>query len=156
MNDWPQNMLNLVKEQLALMGRVGASATRTTPTVPLGQASVVRFTTPGYILGLYGQTDQGTAASYADMFMRILINGDEDFVTDGLGGPSSQGFLSAFGGAQNWFPVMRRVNAGDNWVFIFSNGLAGTATGPQVTLAMLNDLDVARMNAASASQGGNT
>jgi hypothetical protein len=149
MYDFPQNVLDLIKEQLAFSGRIGASMARVTPVVALGQPSVVRFTQPGYVLAMYGQTDAGTPASYADVVMRLLINGDQDFFVDGLGGPAFAGFLGLFGGSSNWFPIMRRVVQGDQWAFFFQSQSGGTPI-PQVTLAMLNDLDVARMKERAA------
>ena len=155
MHDYPQSTLGLVKEQLALMGRVGATRIYVSPpatfasTAPgsLSDATAIRFTEPGYVLAMYGaELMIATAASQAKTGLRTQINGDEDIAVSGNGGPAYPSLLGLFGSVNNWLPLMRRVTQGDLWVFTFENN-NNAAINPQVQLACLMDADVARMKA---------
>ena len=92
--DFPQSVLAMTQQQLALMGRVGATRVYVTPPAPAALLSTsqpvpIRFTAPGYVLALYGQESaQATLASYARTGVRVQVNGDEDLFIDGNGGPT--------------------------------------------------------------------
>jgi len=151
--DFPSSQLALVKEQLALMGRIGATRIYVTPPVPnvaaattSNQPSNVRFNEPGWILAMYGvETLQATFASQATFALRVQINGDQDFVINGNGGPGYASFLGLFGGVVNWIPIMRRVVQGDLWTFTYQNNDPVNASNGQIQLACLMDADVERM-----------
>jgi hypothetical protein len=152
-NDFPQSTLGLVKEQLALMGRIGATRLYTTPPVAspaaaggVSQPTTIRFNEPGYVLSMYGaELAIATAASQAQTGMRLQINGDEDYAVNGNGGAGFPSLLCLFGSVTNWMPMMRRVVQGDLYVFTFENNTAAGIIAPQVVLACLMDADVARM-----------
>lgn len=159
MSDFPQSVLELVQKQLALTGRVGATRVYVTPAITaaagLDSAPVpIRFTSPGYVLAMYGQeSSQATVASYAQTGVRAQINGNEDLHIDGNGGPAFAKMMGLFGGVNNWFPLCRRVLQGDLWIFTFRNGTAGLIT-PEVELAFFADADIERMAARNSNVRG--
>jgi hypothetical protein len=158
--DFPQSMLALVQQTLALQGRIGATRIYVTPPAvgvlagTLSDPLSVRFTTPGYVLALYGQeAQQATFASYAQTSVKVEIDGVENLIVDGNGGgPAFQSLAGLVGGVNNWFPIMRRVVQGDLWVFTFQNGSAGPIT-PGMSLAFLADADLARMAQSQNARG---
>ena len=159
MNDFPQSQLDLIKQQLALMGRIGASRYYVTPEATFSSTTAgsqsnacnIRFNEPGYILSMYGAERLiVTAASQAKTGMRLQVNGDEDIAVNGNGGPAFPSMLALFGGVNNWQPLMRRVTQGDLYTFTFENN-NGAAIRPQVTLACLMDSDIARMKEINAA-----
>ena len=159
--DFPRNILALAQQTLALMGRVGATRVYTTPPVTalpgpgtISQPAAVRFTTPGWVLAMYGQeSQQATPASYARTGVRVQIGGDQDLFIDGNGGPSYGSMLALFGGVNNWFPLVRRVVQGDLWITTFRNNDPALAITPEVEFAFFADADLAQMAAGASAVG---
>lgn len=159
--DFPKHVFDLLQQQLASTGRVGA--TRWYVTAPIatspatgGGISIptpVRFTDRGIALAMYGveRTSQ-TAFSMANTAVRVQIGGTEDLFVDGLGGPAFAPFQAMFGSVTNWTPLMRRVTPGVDWIFTYQNNLPApgppTTINPQIIIAVIADADIARMTAA--------
>ncbi len=157
--DFPQNVFGLLQQQLASMGRIGATRLLVTTDVAspaVGQASTpvpVRFTKRGIVLAMYGQeTDTATPAAFAQCGVRCQIGGTEDLFVDGQGGPSFAPMLALFGGVNNWFPLMRRAVPGTDWVFTFRNDTAAGTIDPKVVLAFIADEDIIAQVEASKGQ----
>lgn len=152
--DFPRQVFELLQQQLASTGRVGATRWLQTPSVGTiaavaGQQSgpaPIRFPERGIVLAMYGQVQEASAANYASMAMRVQVGGQEDLFLDGQGGPAFLPFLGLFGGVSNWQPVMRRVIPGVDWVFTFQN-VVGTATlTPSCQLSFIADADVEKLS----------
>jgi hypothetical protein len=155
--DFPKSIFELLQQQIAQTGRMGATRVFVTPqvqpmTVGGGAQSApvpVRFNEKGWALALYGQEGNlATPASFAQTAVRFQIGGTEDFFVDGQGGPSAGSFLSLFGGVNNWFPLLRRVVPGVDWIFTFQNNSpvgAPLTLSPSVEIAVIADADVAEM-----------
>lgn len=149
--DFPQQVFQLLQQQLAQTGRIGATRYIQTPDVGTlaavaGEQSgpaPIRFPKSGIVLAMYGQVEEASAVNYAATAVRCQIGGQEDLFLDGQGGPAFLPMLGLFGGTSNWQPLMRRVRPGVDWVFTFQN-LTGAATlTPSVQLAFIADGDVA-------------
>lgn len=148
--DFPKNVFDLLTQQLASTGRIGATRLYLTPDVPSPAAAggvstpaTIRFNEDGIVLAMYGQeTDTATAALFAQTAVRCQIGGTQDLFVDGQGGPAFAPMLALFGGVNNWFPLMRRVTRGSLWTFTFQNNTAAGLIDPKIILAMISDEDV--------------
>ncbi len=151
--DFPKHVFDLLQQQLASTGRAGATRYFLTPDVAspaaVGGLSVpasIRFTERGIALAMYGQeTDTATAAAFAQCAVRCQIGGTEDLFVDGQGGPAFAPMLALFGGVNNWTPLLRRVTPGVDWTFTFRNDTAAGTIDPKVIIAVIADVDLARM-----------
>jgi hypothetical protein len=92
---------------------------------------------------MYGQELSGTAAKFASTTVRVQLGGQEDLFTDGNSGVGVS-MLSLFGGAQNWFPLWRRVIPGVNWVITYGNNDSLAVAVPSVQFGFIADADIAR------------
>lgn len=156
--DFPKHVFDLLNQQLANTGRIGAtryfvtSALASSPSA-LGGESVpvpVRFNVNGIALCIQGQEAVlATPASFAQCSFRCQIGGTEDLFVDGQGGPSFMPMLLAFGGVNNWMPMMRRVKPGVDWIFTFKNNTAAGTINPTIVIAVIADADIAAMSAKS-------
>jgi hypothetical protein len=157
--DFPKHVFDLLQQQLATTGRIGATRYFLTPNVasPAAAGGIstpvsIRFTQKGIALAMYGQeTATATAALYAQTAFRCQIGGTEDLFVDGQGGPAFLPMLAAFGGVNNWTPLLRRVTPGVDWTFTFRNDTAAGAIVPRIVIAVIADADVASM--AEKGQG---
>lgn len=154
MYDFPKHVFDLLNQQMASMGRIGATRFIVTPELAASPAAVgglstpvsVRFTQRGIVLCMYGQeAEVATALTFAQTGVRIQIGGTEDLIVDGQGGPAFLSMLAAFGGQNCWTPLLRRVVPGVDWVFTFRNNRPAGDIDPSVTLAFIADEDIARM-----------
>jgi len=157
LGDFPKHIFDLLQQQLASTGRIGATRYFVTPDIDNVLKSTqstpvpVRFTDPGICLAMYGQ--EATVASqlaYANTRVRVQVGGVEDLFVDGQGGPAYMPFLAAFGTVNNWTPVLRRVTPGVDWVFTFKATAAfpdNAGAAPTIVLATISDADIARMMA---------
>jgi len=159
--DFPKHVFDLLQQQLASTGRVGATKFFVTSPVSVsptanGGLSVpvpVRFTDRGIALCMYGvERVSASQFSMANCAVRVQIGGTEDYFVDGLGGPAFCPFLALFGTVSNWTPMLRRVTPGVDWVFTFQNNLPTpgppTTINPQIVIAVIADADIARMTAS--------
>lgn len=158
--DFPKNVFDALQQQLASTGRIGATRVVQTPPVAspaFGQISTpaaIRFPQWGIALAMYGQDAQADAVSYAQDLVRCQIGGTEDLFVDGQGGPAYIPMLALFGGQNNWFPLLRRVQPGVDWVFTFQNQNTGSGViAPSITISVIYDQDVANMLAAAQQAG---
>jgi hypothetical protein len=156
--DFPQSMLALVQQTLALQGRIGATRLYVTPdAIAIANNNdsaglTVRFTENGYVLALYAQeAQQATAASYAGTGLRLQFGGTQDFAVDGNGGPAYPSLLGLVGGVNNWFPMMRRVEKGELYIVTFRNRTGAPIT-PQATFAFIADVDLEKMSQDNAGR----
>lgn len=148
--DFPKNVFDMLQQQLAQTGRIGATRYFVTSAVasPTAAGGIsapvpVRFNVRGVALAMYGQeTDTATVAAYAQCAVRVQIGGTEDLFVDGQGGPAFAPMLALFGGVSNWTPLMRQVQPGVDWVFTFQNNTAAGTINPKIVLAVIADADV--------------
>ncbi len=151
--DFPQSVFSLLQQQLAQMGRIGATRYFVTQDVtspsPAGGQSTpvpVRFNVRGVCLAMYGQNAvTADAAAFAQCAVRVQIGGTEDMFVDGQGGATFAPMLALFGGVNNWTPLMRRVQPGVDWLFTFQNNTAAGTINPKIVLAVIADADIAKM-----------
>lgn len=110
----------------------------------------IRFTRDGFVTSYFGQIQSGAVADYGAAALRVQIGGSQDVYIDGQGGPAFCGYLELFGGVPAKQRFVRRVSRGDLWVFTVQNLNApgGQAVVPTVTLAFLDDEDLARLQQA--------
>lgn len=150
--DFPKQVFDLLQQQLAQTGRIGATrwvVSQTVGSVAAGDDSVpvpIQWPESGYVLALYGQVASGAAADYAGTSVRVQVGGTEDLIIDGRGAPAFLPFLGAFGGVSNWQPLMRRVSYGVQWLLTFRNETAGGVI-PRVLFSFVSDRDVQKMAA---------
>jgi hypothetical protein len=156
MIDFPPHIIELLQRQLSQFGRVGATKIYGAPdlatAIPVSSISpvaVIPFKEPGLIIGMYGSEILGTAASYGTTRVRVRIGGQEDLFTDGTVG-IFRSMLSLFGGAQNWFPMLRRVIPGVDWVVQYQNLDAAVTKFPEFSLSFIADADIARLSQKQA------
>jgi len=149
--DFPKHVFDLLQQQLASTGRIGATRYFVSPDVASPAAgavstpSTIRFTERGIALALYGQEGEfATQLTFAGTGVRCQIGGTEDLFVDGQGGPAFASMLTLFGGQNCWTPLVRRVTPGTDWTFTFRNRTAGVIA-PSVTIGFIGDADVARM-----------
>lgn len=146
--EWPQHYLEYIMRTLAAYGRIGATKLLTFPSFgalaagAFSSPQTIRIREPGTILGIYGDTLNATAPAFAGLQCRVQIGGTEYLWTDGQS-PTYVSLLSLVGGAQNWFPLLRRAIPGVDWVADFVNNSALTDT-PSLKLAFIADADVGR------------
>ncbi len=153
--DFPKHVFDLLQQQLANTGRIGATRYYVTPAVASPAAaggtstpSTIRFSRSGICLAMYGQEAvAATAASFAQTGVRCQIGGTEDLFVDGQGGPAFAPMLALFGGQNCWTPLLRRVTPGVDWTFTFQNNTAAGTILPSVVLSMIADVDLAAMAA---------
>ena len=151
--DFPKHVFDLLQQQMASMGRIGATRWFLTQDVATPAAAggistpvPVRFNVSGIALCIQGQeTDTATVAAFAQTAFRCQIGGVEDLFVDGQGGPAFMPMLLAFGGVNNWMPTMRRVVPGVDWVFTFQNNQAAGTIDPKIAIAVIADQDIANM-----------
>jgi hypothetical protein len=149
LGDYPKSVFELLQQQLASVGRIGATRYFVTSFVSSPNAAggisapvPVRFNITGICLAMYGQeTDTATVAAYAQCGVRVQIGGTEDLFVDGQGGPAFAPMLALFGGVSNWTPLMRRIQPGVDWVFTFQNNTAAGTINPKIVLACIADAD---------------
>jgi hypothetical protein len=91
------------------------------------QAPMLRFTKGGIIFALYAQEELATAVSYATTEIKVAIGGSDNLFNDGSA-PAFVPLLALVGGAQNWYPLWRRVIPGVDWQITYrtSNAVAKT------------------------------
>lgn len=150
--DFPKHVFDLLQQQMASTGRIGATRYFLTPDIvsPAAGGGVsapvsVRFNVNGIALCMQGQEITGTAAAFATCAFRCQIGGTEDLFIDGQGGPAFLPLLAAFGGVNNWMPTMRRVIAGIDWSFSFQNNTGAGTINPKIMIAVIADADIAAM-----------
>lgn len=152
MQDFPPHVIELIQRQLSQFGRVGCSKVYGFPDLAAALAVsstsapvTIMWREPGVVIAMYGQELAGTAAKFATTRTRIKIGGQEDLFTDGQVG-IFRSFLSLFGGAQNWFPIWRRVTPGVEWSATYQNLDGSNTCTPELSLAFIADADIARMS----------
>lgn len=153
--DFPKHVYDLLMQQMASMGRVGATRFFLSPDVAspaaaggISAPSSIRFNVNGIALCIQGQEGQtASSASFAQCAFRCQIGGTEDLFVDGQGGPASMPMLLAFGGVNNWMSVMRRIREADLWTFTFTNNTAAGVITPKIAVAVISDQDIAAMTA---------
>ena len=153
--DYPKHVFDLLQQQLANTGRIGATRYFVTPAVVSPNAAGgistpanVRFSQKGIVLAMYGQEGvSATAPSFAQCGVRCQIGGTEDLFVDGQGGPAFAPMLALFGGQNCWTPLLRRVVPGVDWTFTFQNNTAAGTILPSIVLSMIADVDLAAMAA---------
>ncbi len=144
------HIIELVQRQLGQYGRIGATRIQTVPDVAaiaassFSQPQIVNWRDDGWVIAMYGQELAGTAPKFAATRVRVQIGGSEDLFSDGQAGTYCS-MLSLFGGAQNWFPLLRRVQKGVQWIVSYQNRDTGATATPDAQFAMILDPDVARM-----------
>lgn len=148
---YPLAVIQFAQQQLSQYGRLGATKIVTTPALsaPIPgvvgstqQAPLITWRDPGWAIALYAQTRAGTAPSFAQTDIRVQFPGDEDLITNGTAGDFAP-MLSLVGPNVNWFPMIRRVERGDNWTITYKQ--AGVvAVEPSVLFAFIADADMAR------------
>lgn len=136
--------IELMQRQLSQFGRVGATkllrhqAQASIAAAGTGSPPPIRIREPGTVIALYGQVLTAVAADMAGTEVRIFIGGTEELCTDGQIGQSMP-FLMLFGANQNWFPLIRHVVPGDDWVFQYTNNNPANAIVPSLALAFIAD-----------------
>lgn len=153
--DFPKHVFDLLQQQMASTGRVGATRFVLTPDVTspaaaggISAPSSIRFNVNGIALCMQGQEGAlATSVSFAQCAFRCQIGGTEDLFIDGQGGPAFFPMLLAFGGVNNWMPLMRRVREADLWTFTFQNNLAAGTITPKIAIAVISDADIRAMGA---------
>jgi hypothetical protein len=158
--DFPKHVFDLLQQQLATTGRIGATRYFVTPAVTSPAAaggvstpSNIKFTERGIALAMYGQESVlATQASFSQCGVRCQIGGTEDLFVDGQGGPAFAHMLALFGGQNCWTPLLRRVQPGVDWTFTFRNDTAAGTINPEVTIAVIADIDLAKMAARAQGQ----
>ncbi len=158
--DFPKHVFDLLQQQLATTGRIGATRFFVTPDVASPAAaggisipSTIRFTDKGIALAMYGQEAvAATPLSFAQCGVRVQIGGSEDLIVDGQGGPSFASMLTLFGGQNCWTSLLRRVTPGTDWTFFFRNRTPAGTIAPSVTISVISDRDVANMLAEARGQ----
>lgn len=159
MQDWPPNVLEAIQRQVSQFGRTGSTKIYAVPDLgaPLAlgapittsQPQTITFRENGVLIAMYGQELSGTAPKFATTRVRVQIGGSEDLFTDGQSGVFLS-LLSLFGGAQNWYPIWRRVTPGVRWVVTYQNlDTVATAT-PSAQFGFLGDADIARLARSGA------
>lgn len=151
--DFPKHVFDLLMQQMAATGRIGATRFFLTPDVAspaaaggISAPSSIRFNVNGIALCMQGQeTDTASVAAFAQTAFRCQIGGTEDLFVDGQGGPAFMPMLLAFGGVNNWMPLMRRVREADLWTFTFQNNQAAGTIDPKVSIAVISDSDIVAM-----------
>jgi hypothetical protein len=151
--DFPKHVFDLLQQQLANTGRIGATRYFVTPDVvsPAAAGGIstpasIRFSEKGIALAMYGQeAEVASQLTFAQCGVRCQIGGTEDLFVDGQGGPAFCSMLTLFGGQNCWTPLLRRVTPGVDWTFTFRNRRAAGNILPTVTIAVIADADVARM-----------
>lgn len=142
--EFPQAVDWLLR-QLAQFGRVPAATTYCSTPLPAALAAgaqssplQMKFPEPGIVIALYGQEAAGTAAALAITEVRLQLEGVEDFFVDGLGGGVTFPLLGLVGGAQNWYPIMRRASGTAPWLVTWANRGGGTIL-PRLALPFVSD-----------------
>ena len=148
--EWPPNVIETIMRQVSQFGRTGATKIYAVPSLGVSvpassslQAQPLQFREPGVVIAMYGQELSGTAAKFASTTVRVQLGGQEDLFTDGNSGVGVS-MLSLFGGAQNWFPLWRRVIPGVNWVITYGNNDSLAVAVPSVQFGFIADADIAR------------
>jgi len=144
--EFPQ-AVDWLMRQMAQFGRVPCASIVKTPALPAALAALsssaqlqMRFNEPGIVIALYGQEAAATNASYAGAEIRVQMDGVEDLIFDGQsGGGTSFPLLGLVGGAQNWFPIMRRATRGVPWMITWKNTLAAATITPTAGFAFIAD-----------------
>ena len=143
--EFPQQVDWLLR-QLAQFGRVPAAQMfASTPlAAPLAAGDTspavqVKFPEPGIVIALYGQEAAGSAAALAGTEVRLQLEGVEDFFIDGLGGGTTFPLLGLVGGAQNWYPIMRRASGTSPWLVTWKNTQAAATASPRLGLSFVSD-----------------
>lgn len=142
--------VELVQRQMGQYGRIGATRIVQTPDVPaiaassLAQPQTVNWRNDGIVIAMYGAELAGTPASFASTRVRVQIGGSDDLITDGQSGTYAS-FLSLFGAAQNWFPLLRKVQQGVQWIVTYQNLNAGGTATPSLSFAFIADDDIKKM-----------
>lgn len=153
MYDFPKHVFDMLQQQLAATGRIGGTKYFLTSDVgsPAAAGGIstpvpMRFNVSGIALCIQGQeTETATPATYAQTAFRCQIGGTEDLFVDGQGGPAFMPMLLAFGGVNNWMPIMRRVRPGVDWVFTFQNNRPAGDIDPKIMVSVIADADIAAM-----------
>ena len=145
------HVVELVQRQLGQYGRVGATRIIKTPDVPAiaavggtSQPQQVNWRDRGVVIAMYGQELAGTAAKYASTRVKVQVGSNEDLFTDGQA-PAFVSMLALFGGAQNWFPLIRWVEPGVVWLVTYENRHATDTATPETEFAFIAEPDVQRM-----------
>lgn len=134
--------LELAQLQLAQFGRLGAQRVYQFPEVAalnpgaISAQQTVRFRVSGIVTGFYGSTLAGTQLQLAEISVKVLIGGSEALFTDG----SADVFVplaALVGGAQNWFPLNRRVYDGQSWTIQYLNRSGASVITPFAQLAVV-------------------
>lgn len=142
-HDFPPHALGMLTQLIAMMGRRGATRIYRVPiraAVDAAQTTnglATKFRRPGTVLGIYGTTLGATAAEAAGIETAIQISGSENLITDGDAADFAS-YRALFGDAQNWFPIDRRVEGGDQWFSSFRN-VSGAAITPSLYFAQIED-----------------
>lgn len=147
--DFPPNVIEMAQRQLSQFGRIGATRIYKAPSLassvsPLAQSTPqnIRFREPVTVIALYAQeTSRASAASFAQTQVRVQIGGQEDLFTDGQVGVFAS-ILSLVGGAQNWFPILRRGRPGVDWTVTYYNASESDTALPEFQLACIADADI--------------
>jgi hypothetical protein len=162
-NEHPLSLIQFAQQQLAQFGRAGATRIVNVPAlstpVPISgssQAPLLTWRDPGTVIALYGQELTGTVAKFASTALRLQFPGDEDFITNGSAGDFAS-LLALVGPNTNWFPMIRRVRRGDNWIATYRNDDAAATATPAISFAFIADADLERverdMREAHAARG---
>ncbi len=161
--DYPAAVLEMVQKQVALYGRTGATNIVRVPDLAAAMATATGlvpvevaapplvFQEPGYVVAMYGQTRRGGAADFANVELRLQINGERDLINAGENGPTFFPFLGLFGPSLNWFPLTRRVAKKEIWQLTYRNYDGTNTQIPTVGFAFLSDAQLAKMTAELGS-----
>jgi hypothetical protein len=161
--DYPASLIAMVQEQVARMGRIGATGIVRVPdpvvALPLapavnqpteGPAPPLRFLESGYAISLYGQERAGSVFKFANTEVRIQINAQRDVITSGDAGGAFFPMLGLFGPNLNWFPLTVRVEKNDIWQLTYRNFDTAAAANPVMGMAFLSDVKLRDMAAQLA------
>lgn len=148
--EWPPNVIEAIMRQVSQYGRTGSTKIMAVPALSAAiaisstvQAQPLQFRESGVVIAMYGQELAGTAAKFASTTVRVQIGGQEDLFSDGNAGVGVS-MLALFGGAQNWFPLWRRVIPGVNWVVTYGNNDGAATATPSCFFGFIADADIAR------------
>lgn len=150
--DFPPNVVELIQRQLTQFGRVGATKIYAAPDLPAALAAGtnspplnIQFKEPGSAIAFYAQSvgdGVADATAFATTRVKVEIGGQENIFTDGQVGVF-RSLLALVGGAQNWFPIWRRVTPGIDWTVTWQN-LSEVTVVPEFSIAVIADADLAR------------
>lgn len=160
--DFPPHVQEFLQDQQAQLGRLPPTHHFVTRIVTVAQGNitpsesiVVKWTEDGIVLWMAGQDridPMGLTANFKNTMVRIQCGGDgqEDLFMDGPLGlpgqplPNYVSLLALCGQVPSWFPLVRRVHAGVDWIVNYINiaTLAELPIEPQLIFGFISDADL--------------